>query len=398
MTSDSAARSPDDRHPRVDAADLADLDRLDALTGPADLAELVGAEAVPGPVVRLRGGGDLVSALPVLLGFHPEESLVLVGIGGRSGGRVGLTVRVDLPRPADAEELCAQAVGALLSDHPSGGLVVVVGGGAVGGAAAGDPPGTGLPRADVAATMQHTLVEAGIVPHAVVWAAGTGRGRAWACYDLPGQRCGCRGVLPDPAATPAAAAAVRQGKVVLPDRAAMEGLLAADEEPALHRRAALRAAELARAGERVAGGADPGPERAAEHHAVLRAALDAAARGRLAVDDRTVLEFCAAFDVPAVRDEAVRCCLGPQAPHAEQLWAALFRAMPAPECAEPAALLATCALLRGDGALAGIAVERALDAFPAHRLAGIVDAMLRGLAGPGPLRRLLEQAYGRPRR
>ncbi|MET0187447.1 MAG: hypothetical protein ABW212_00510, partial [Pseudonocardia sediminis] len=52
--------------------DRADLDRLDGLRGPTDLAELVGAEAALGAVVRVSGTGDLVASLPVLIGFHPR--------------------------------------------------------------------------------------------------------------------------------------------------------------------------------------------------------------------------------------------------------------------------------------------------------------------------------------
>lgn len=371
------------------AADRADLDRLDDLSGPTDLAELVGAEAALGAVIRLRGAGDLVAALPVLLGFHPRESLVLVGTGGRTGSRIGLTVRIDLPPPDAVADVCADAVATLVTDRPAGAVVVVVGGG---------PEPGGPHRSDVASTVQSVLVGAGVEPRALVWAAGTGGGDRWVCFDLPGQRCGCCGAVPDPAATPVAAAAARRGTVVLPDRAALGDVLAVDDEAALRRRAGLRATALQRAGARAAAGVDPGPDRTGEHLALLGRCLEDAAHCRLVVDDGTVLGFCAAFDVPAVRDAAVRLCLGPDAPHAEQLWAALSRAMPAPESADPAALFAVCALLRGDGALAGIAVDRALESFPAHRMAGIVDAMLRSAAGPAPLRRLLEQAYGRPRR
>ncbi len=368
------------------AADRADLDRLDDLTGASDLADLVGSRAPLGAVVRVSGTADLVASLPVLIGFHPRDSLLLVGFGGPNGRRVGLTVRIDLPEPDDVGRVCVDAVAALAGEDPRGAAVVVVH-----TAVSGSP---GPYRRDVAAAVQRLLVRAGIEPRVLVWAAGTGHGDRWACFDLPGQRCGCTGLLPDPTSTAAAAAAVRRGAVVLPDRAALAEVLASDSEPALRRRAGLRAAELDRAGARAAAGGDPGPERGADHLELVRRCLDEAARGRLVVDDRTVLDFCAAFDVPAVRDAAVRHCLGRDAPHAEQLWAALSRSMPAPEAADPAALFAVCALLRGDGALAAIAVERALDAFPAHRLAGIVDAMLRRVAGPVPLRRLLEQAYG----
>lgn len=50
----------------------------------------------PESQVRVRSTTDLVEVVPTLLGFHPEESLVLIAI---DGARVVLTARVDLPRP-----------------------------------------------------------------------------------------------------------------------------------------------------------------------------------------------------------------------------------------------------------------------------------------------------------
>jgi len=264
---------------------------------------------------------------------------------------------------------------------------VVVGGG---------PTGTGgrPPRPDIARAAQTMLVEAGVEPFAVLWAAGTRPGGSWACYDLPGQDCRCRGEVPAPQPEAVAAASARRGRGVLPDRAAVGDVLAADGDAALRRRARLWARELDAAAARA--GTGPEPDRTAEHRAVLRRAVEDAAACRLVVDDATVLRFCAAFTAPDIRDDAVRLCLGPDAPAAEQLWAALSRAMPSPELADPAALFAVCALLRGDGALASIAVERALDVRPRHPIAGAVDAALRGLTGPTGLRQTLERVYGRP--
>src|SRR5882757_8183666 len=45
------------------------------------------------PVLRLREPGDLIEAVPYLLGFHPRQSLVIIGLARAS---VALTTRVDL--------------------------------------------------------------------------------------------------------------------------------------------------------------------------------------------------------------------------------------------------------------------------------------------------------------
>ena len=84
----------------------------------------------------------------------------------------------------------------------------------------------------------------------------------------------------------------------------------------------------------------------------------------------------------------------------------LCRSLPAPERADAAALLAASALLRGDGALATLAVERALADRPDHEVASVVDASLRSAlgaevadwpyAGPDGLRRLLRTVCAAP--
>jgi hypothetical protein len=95
-----------------------------------------------------------------------------------------------------------------------------------------------------------------------------------------------------------------------------------------------------------------------------------------------------------VRATALQRCAGPDGAAAEQLWAALAREMPDPEAAEPATLLAVSALLRGDGAMANVALDRAERAWPGHTFSGLVrraaDAGLR----PSRVRKLLRDAVG----
>lgn len=47
------------------------------------------------PVLRLSTPQDVLDAVPYLLGFHPQNSLVLIGVKGEHN-RVGLTMRCDL--------------------------------------------------------------------------------------------------------------------------------------------------------------------------------------------------------------------------------------------------------------------------------------------------------------
>jgi hypothetical protein len=123
--------------------------------------------------------------------------------------------------------------------------------------------------------------------------------------------------------------------------------------------------------------ADAGDDAAATGHALVGGALADAAAGRLQLDDGRVVALALALSDLQVRDAALARCAAPEAglDGAEHLWAALAREMPDPEAAEPAALLAACALLRGDGALAGIALDRAEQAWPGHRLTGLLRAV-----------------------
>src|SRR5262249_60782180 len=83
---------------------------------------------------------------------------------------------------------------------------------------------------------------------------------------------------------------------------------------------------------------------------------------------------------------------------AERLWLALVRAPPAPERAEPAALLALTAYLRGDGGLASVALEAALLACPHHSLSGLLRAALDGGMPPELLREIAMDAGDAVRR
>lgn len=53
-----------------------------------------------GPQVTLRGPADLAEALPYLLGFHPDDSVVMIGLHG-ARGRFGARLRVGIPSHSD---------------------------------------------------------------------------------------------------------------------------------------------------------------------------------------------------------------------------------------------------------------------------------------------------------
>ncbi|RBM20324.1 DUF4192 domain-containing protein [Prauserella sp. PE36] len=326
--------------------------------------------------VDLRAPGQLLAALPHLIGFRPADSILAVVHSGSAANRVGCVLRADLPEPGCETDLALQLEQPLLAGEPGGVTIAVVG---------GDPPeqGTGPPYATLVDTLTAVLGERGIPLVHALWVPEIREGAEWRCYDQPG----CGGRLPDPASSVMAAVSAHAGLVTFGSREEMAEQLAPDDEPALARRAAL----LDVAVDLLGVTAEPGPELLGRAFAAVRAALARAARGELTFSDQEIAELAIALELADVRDACLATALPPGGPHAataERLWLALVRATPKPERAQVASLLAYSAYVRGDGPLAGMAVERALEAHREHVLAGLLGQALAHAMPPAKLARL----------
>jgi len=97
-----------------------------------------------------------------------------------------------------------------------------------------------------------------------------------------------------------------------------------------------------------------------------------------------------------VRDRAFGLSLGAEPAAAEQLWTECTRRAPAPLDAMPATLLAVCAWLRGDGAMANIALARAVASDPGYAFARLLSDALAACLTPSDLRALLVEAGPTP--
>ncbi len=320
--------------------------------------------------LTVRDPGDLIAAVPHLLGFSPDDSLVVVTARGRRRPRLGASARVDLQPPDHTDDLVWSLARTLARHRPSEVSLFVVGGGTATPA--------GPPRRDVADVADHAFAALRVPVRARAWAPLVTAGAPWRCYDP----CGCSGVLPDPSASPVAAAAVLDGQVTFASRAGLERLVASDDDAALRRRAALleRAVDAALLDRELSG-----PQAPRRDLDSVTGALDEVASGRCVLGDSEVVRLAVALGDPLVRDACFAFAVGSRAAAAEQLWARLTCATPAPEVAEPAVLLAFSALLRGNGALAGAALGRARQACPGHRLTTLFDTALAEGVRPGQL-------------
>ncbi|MGY1726878.1 DUF4192 domain-containing protein [Geodermatophilus sp. SYSU D01062] len=348
----------------------------------------------PIPVIRLGDTGEVAAALPHLLGFHPAESIVLVGLRGPGGSRVGLTVRADLPPPTAARALAVTLAGKVLTDDPVAVLLVVVSEApddrstAVLAFGPGEPAPE-LPHRDLV----HELVLALDARDVPVREALLVRAGRWWDYDCPYPCCGPGAGTPLPAeASPLAAAAVAGGAVLAADRAALAARITPpDGDPGAP---AMAAACLAEGREHAARLRALGRDAvAAEAGAAIAAALadcrpgPATAATRL--PDARVARVLWGLTVPDVRDRALGLALGEDAAAAEVLWTECTRRAPVPLDGPPATLLAVSAWLRGDGATANVALDRALAADPGARLPRLLADGLAQCLPPAQLRELI---------
>lgn len=340
------------------------------------------------PPVHIGDPGDLVVGLPQLLGYRPSESVVLIALGGESGRRVGLIVRADLPPVRHARELVAALVRNLVSDEPRAVLACLV-------SEAPDETGpllpAGIPGGGSGADLPHRALlhelvlalDAVGLPLELALLVRSGR---WWDLDCPGACCAPGAGTPLPTAVGAlAAAAVAAGTVVAADRDELARRLAPPGEPA---EAAMAAAVLRTAPLR-AGSPDAADGRRRIVAAVARCRPGP---GRERLPDDEVAAIAWSLRQPEVRDWALLLSLGEDAVAAEALWSECTRRAPSPLDAFAASLVAVCAWLRGDGALANIALDRALDSEPGNPLAGLLEQALRACLAPRELRALLLEA------
>jgi hypothetical protein len=306
--------------------------------------------------LTLHSSAELLSAVPYLLGFHPDDSLVVVALRGR---RVILAARHDLPPPEDRAELAVHLARVIARQGVTAATLIGY--------------GTSAQLDGLMVLAAAALRDAGIrVLDAI--RVGDGQFTSYLCDDA---RC-CPAPVP-PRDSVVAAAATYAGQVALPDRAALVAQIAPVTGAGRERMvsATVRAQQrltdmfgdgrgfresLARAGRRAV--------RDAEHR--YRA-------GRALTDDEiawlglTLLEL-------KVRDYAWQRV--DTEPWRLPLWTDVLRRVESGYVPAPAVLLAWAAWRVGVGALARVAVERALAHDPEYAMARRLDELLSDGTSP----------------
>ncbi len=348
--------------------------------------------------IRVSDPVDLVKILPYQLGYHPTDSLALIGLRGR---HVGLVQRLDLPRQPEPLGEAVELMADNLARARCGAGVVVL---------YESRPGQGRRAgAELARRLRENGVE--VVEHLVVR-----DGRVY----FPECRDSCHPVagipLPDDSDVPAVADFVALGANPLPSReglalrvAAAGGPTAARVKAAADRLDRLVAPRASRSRAiadwaRLLDVTNPGfagaPTSAAAAARMAVSLLDVHLRdlltawlcpgtlGASAFDPELVAlarAYLPGFD-SGLGDDSGECCRAdPALDDAAAIEASavlverlcwLARHTPAELAPGVLTVLASYAWFLGDGALATVALDRALTIDPAYRLAQLVERMV----------------------
>lgn len=342
--------------------------------------------------IRLRGPADVVAVLPYQLGYHPQDSIVVVALRDRA---VGLIERIDVPPPQHADEASRALVVPLLHERPE--AVMLVG--------YESRPAASRPTLDA---LRRLLTDAGllVLDRLVV------RDGRWFALDCTQECCPAEGVPVRAADSPAVAEMVGLEISPLAGRGALADLVAA--EP---RVAGAVAAVLVQP---QAGPTDSEAVRRLRALSHWSVACDVTGRGAeveeltaaqvallvTSLDDHDLRDGLVAWLCPGSLPldclspdliDALRCTMplptwhrrpgdGAAAIARRRLLArlqALARSVPDDHCAGVLTVLANLAWWQGDGALARTCLDRALESAPGYRLARLLERMVDLGVRPG---------------
>ncbi len=325
--------------------------------------------------IRIRAGSPeaLLALVPYLLGFVPRASLVVIGTEPPNH-LIKVTLRYDLPDPPGtgvAADLAAHAVGVLESQRLP--ALVAVG------------YGPSMLVDSVAGALGAAAGAAGIEVTDILRAED---GRYWSYLCSSEECCPAAGTPFDPGAHAAADAMAGTGHVVLADRAAVAaqvaplGGSAAESMRQATRRAERHVSQLLA---KVRKSARLGAARrmiAAEGLKAVGSMIATYREGGSCPADYQLAWIMVALRDLRIRDDAwARMDPAYRDAH-RRLWTDMTRRAQPGYVAAPASLLAFVAWQSGDGALANVALDRALADEPGYSMASLLRQVITAGAPP----------------
>src|SRR5262245_24411380 len=329
------------------------------LAGMTNLSQAPQAEPV-----RVADLGDLLAGLPVLFGFRPTESLIVICLEAPRG-RVGFRLRADLPPPDSAEAVADYLVEVLRRNAAE--VVLVV--------ACSDDPAV----ADPAVTaLFGRLRSAAIEVRDAVRCDGR---RFWSYVCDDPACCPPEGRAYDEGSSRLVAEAVLAGMELLPDRAALAGRVAAVDGPDRRRMESVTATAEQELADELG---DRAPATMQHDRRLLEAGVRCVGEiveGQLADAEAGLSDLAAArlsvwCSLTVVRDTVWAGIDGDNAADHLRIWSAVARRV-VPSYELPVLGLAGfSAWLSGDGALTWCVIERADEIDPDDALTDMLRDLL----------------------
>lgn len=334
-------------------------------------------------VVKLSTPPNIVGAIPSFIGFHPEESLVVICLRGPRK-RNGLIMRTDLPRKDDTRPYAGEIAKRAAADGADGVILVIY-------TAAADHDGD-LPRRDLVVALLEEL-DSRDIGYTELLLVRDGK---WSSYTCAQECCPPEGTpLP---ATPSSelleleAQRALQGRAVLPSRTALADTVRGPRS--------LRLVALEQRYE-VAGPAF-GDEVRRTGAATARSGTLELARscleqyadsGDLAGDDDAV-RILVGLEDKLARDALITWGLDDRFEVVVAFLSGLARCALDENAAPICTVVAAVAYQNGDGALAAVALERALHNDPGYEMARMLDTLLQNQVDPSRIREMAQQVKG----
>lgn len=340
---------------------------------------------MPESIPTARDPGDVLAGVPVMLGFYPSDSLVLIRCvirPGESTRVVGVAARHDLPIEWDQLLDAIARAAAIAIRHDATAVLVLL----IDSTTDEVTSRSRDSRHDqVVHSLQSALTRRGITVDGAWATTQITAGSRWWSLLGPDRT----GTVPDPQTSALATAYRRRGEhAIRPSRDHLADQIRVN--PAL----------VEQVREILSAPTTPAPTAADEATPEQRRALitsliehiDALATGA----EPTPAEYANAARTLRhhhVRDAMFGLPTTHRAHAAQQFWALLTRSLPDPDRAEAATLLTFSAYVNGDSALAYVAVEAALRVDPGHVTAGLLNVALRTGMAPGQIRSIADRGH-----
>ncbi|WP_229053690.1 DUF4192 domain-containing protein [Aeromicrobium sp. Leaf350] len=316
--------------------------------------------AEPESVFTAHSVGDVLAAVPILFGFVPEESFIAVATSGPRN-RFGFRLRIDLPELDDVDVAADLALHHLRRQGAEGAMLIAL--------------SSDHERAEAMVRAAYERLEPDIEPIVVVWADGH---RYW--QPLP--RFPRHGVRYQASRHDLAIVqAVAAGQEILADRGELVRRFAPCDGDVADRMVEAYAVHLDRV-LRLFGQNPTDASLVSAATAEIDPVLDRALRDQQRLSDEEVALVSLWCTSVMVRDELWARIDLDNAEDWLRVLTDLSGRVLGPPVPSVLCLAGFAAYMVGDGAQAVIALERALEADPAHRMSGLLMQLVQGGVSP----------------